>query len=419
MNIFKLRLLILIFLSSAVRGQAQELKSLLYNIEHTTSDTQKTTAYRKVIKYYKKENMDSAVLYAEQYLQIAIAKKDLYGEAQMMEEMGKIDQLQGRMEIAKQRINYALKLYTELDRPRNIAGMYNTLGAMDATVGNSDPAIQYFIKALKIYDSVKVDIEGTMTTNMNLGCLYLQNGDTTLASKYLDKAEEASKKIPVLDATISLYNYIGVLYAVKGNLKKALEYFINDVKISEGPDYVSAHVESLLYLGNFYSDMGDPKNAMEYLNKGLAIATEKKLIESQADILLQIGILNKKTDPALAMKYMKEALAICEGMRSKTLKADIYKEMSATYELQGNYKEALAVTKLQHVIRDSIFKVNKMKELAGLGATYELEKSNNRVKELEYLYKQIAGQRNIIIGVSITVILALITMVVLYFKQET
>ena len=381
-------LLFLLFTFSLPCVHAQDLNSLLYTIHHAKGDTLQILAYKKLVKYYEKDNVDTAVFYAEQGLQTAVSKKDLCGEAQMIELLGKIDQSHGRLEIAKQRTLYALKLYTETGNRKGVAGVNNSLGAIEATLGNSGAAIGYFITALKIYDTLNTDYEGAMLTNMNLGCLYLQNGDTTTAGKYLFKSEEISKKLRVIDATISLYNYIGVMYAIKGNMSKALEYFLNDVKISEQPEFVASHVESMLYLGNFYNDMGDTKNAMEYLNKGLAIAVEKKLAESQADILLQLAVMSKKADPSRAMAYLKEALAICESMSSKTLKSDIYKEMSSVYERQGKYKEALEVTRLQHIIADSIFRVNKIKELASLGATYELEKSNNRIKELEYLSKR-------------------------------
>ena len=411
-------MLLLVTCFSLANLRAQEPQSLISKIAAATSDSQRNAAYIQLINYYKATNIDSAIFYAQQCLNKAVAGKDVLGQAQMMEVLGKIDQGQGRMEIARQRVAYALDLYNEIGDKAGVAGMYNSLGALEATLGNSDAAVRYLIKALTIYDSIKENFEGIMVTNMNLGCVYLQSGDTTAAAKYLFKSEAESKKIPVKDVTISLYNYIGVLYAMEGNLNKALDYFTNDVRISEGPDFVASHVESLLYLSNFYNDLGNVPMAMEYLEKGLAIATEKKLTESRADLLLQLAIMRKKKDPESAMKSLTEALAICENLHSKTLKADIYKEISSVYEQEGKFKEALDATKQQHRISDSLSRINKIKELESLGATYELEKSNNRVKELEVLYAKIAGQRNIIVCISIAIVLALITLAVFYTKTR-
>lgn len=390
---------------------AQNINQLQGDIANAKSDSQRVAAYEKLIHYYKSINIDSAYYYAEQGLQRAITDKNLLGEAHMIEQLGRMDQSQGRVEIAKERIAYALKIYLELNKPNGIAAMNNSIGAIEATLGNNELALSHFLKALKIYDSIKTDLPGSMVTNMNIGCLYLQSGDTTNSAKYLSIAEAISKKTPISDFTISLYNYIGIQYAMKDNQSKALEYFLENVKISDQPQFIASHVESLLYLGNYYNDMGDTKTAMDYLKKGLAIATEQKMSESQADILLQMSILLGKSDAAQAMKYAQEALALSEQLQSKTLKMDIYRQIGAIHEQNGNYKEANVALKMQQAIKDSINKINKIKELSSLGAVYELDKSNLKLA-------QVSKQRNIITVVTVSIVAVLITLVIFYINTR-
>lgn len=384
---------------------------MLQQAHTATSDEQRTAAYNKLVLYYKPFNVDSAYHYAEEGLAAAVARKDIAGEANMEELMSRLDQSQGRIESARRRIAYALNLYTSLNNMVGIASMNNSLGAIDATQGNNEAAMPHFLKALRIYDSLKTDPQGQMVANMNLGCLYLQNGDTTNASRYLNRAEEISKKIPISDFTISLYNYIGVEYAMKGNMGKALEYFKKNVAISDKPEFTPSHVEALLYLGSFYNDQGDVATAMQYLEEGLAIAREKKLKETEADILLQIGNMISAKDPDEGLKYVKQALETSEQMQSKTLKTDIYKEMARIYELKGDYKSANDALRKSAAYKDSVTHVNKIKELAGLGAVYELEKSNIRVEE-------VSRQRNLVIGFSALLAGALAAAVILYLKTR-
>ena len=180
-KILRLCLLLLVTCFSLANLRAQEPQSLISKIAAATSDSQRNAAYIQLINYYKATNIDSAIFYAQQCLNKAVAGKDVLGQAQMMEVLGKIDQGQGRMEIARQRVAYALDLYNEIGDKAGVAGMYNSLGALEATLGNSDAAVRYLIKALTIYDSIKENFEGIMVTNMNLGCVYLQSGDTTAA----------------------------------------------------------------------------------------------------------------------------------------------------------------------------------------------------------------------------------------------
>lgn len=392
-------------------AKAQQLQQLKAAIEQTQPDSQKAAAYNNIIGYYRPLNIDSAYYYAEKGLQAMVAAKYLPGEAKMILQLGKMDQTQGRFELAKQRMTYALKLFTHLNNTPNIAAMKNSLGALAASMGNNDTAAVYLIAALRIYDSIKTDEEGLLIANMNMGCLYLQNGDTANAPKYLNRAEAISRKLPVSDLTISLYNYIGVLYAMKGNMPKAVQYFKENVTISDKPEFMSSHVEALTYLGSFYNDMGDQKTAMDYLKLGLDIAVDKKMNEAQADILLQMATMVSKTDPKAASGYMKDALALSEAMRSKTLQRDIYKAMANLYEENGDYKESITALKKYQLIQDSILKVNSVKELASVGAVYELEKSNIKVEEL-------SRQRNTTITIAIVLIAGLITSLVFYMKTR-
>lgn len=406
-----LRMLLFGLLFITYTAVGQDVNAFRMALKQSQPDSQRTKAYLKLIKYYKTVNIDSAYYYAEKGLQAMVDDKYLLGEAKIIEQLAKMDQSLGRMESAKQRISYGLKLYSGLKNPEGVAAMNNCYGAVEATLGNYETAVPHLLVALRIYDSLKTDLEGTMVTNMNMGCLYLQNGDTINSKKYFATAEAISKKLPVSDLTISLYNYIGIQYAMTGNMPKALEYFKENVKISDKPEFMASHVETLNYLGSFYNDMGDPKTAMECLKQGLAIAVEHKLAEGQADILLQMATMLVKTEPQQAISYTKDALALSENMQSKTLKRDVYKTLSAIYEQTGDYKESVAALKKYQIIEDSISHVNMVKEIASMGAVYELEKSNIRIEE-------ISKQRNIIITISIGLIAALIAAVASYLNTR-
>ena len=201
---------------------AQDAGVLRTNLDKSTTSAQRTEAYLSIIQFYKSGNIDSAYYYAEKGLKVMVADGYIPGEAKMIEQLAKMDQNLGRMEPAKQKLLYGLKLYSELKNAEGIAAMHNSYGAIEATLGNYGPATAHLLIALKIYDSIKTNLDGTMVANMNLGCLYLQNEDTANSKKYFARAEAVSRKLPVSDLTISLYNYIGIQYAMSGNLPKAL-----------------------------------------------------------------------------------------------------------------------------------------------------------------------------------------------------
>jgi signal transduction histidine kinase len=219
--------------------------------------------------------------------------------------------------------------------------------------------------------------------------------------------------MPVVDATISLYNNLGVLYNYKGNTKKALEYFLNDVKISDQPKFLYSHIESLLYLGIYYNDIGDDQNSVLYLKQALALAKEKNLPSDQAEILVELASVTNKKDHSKALAYLTEAREIGEYIHSKLLMVKLYKQMANIYEQQGNYKEALSAMKIEQALDDSITEVNRSREMSSLSATYELKRSNAKIKKLENIYKNnMLRHKMILTGAGIAAVFILVFFII-------
>ncbi len=390
-----------------------ELKSAM---EHATSDSQKITAYNNLVTFYSNTYPDSAEYYGLQAIQFAVDRKYRLGEGLAIEHLGIIDKEQGRVDIAKKRITNALDIFRELHYLKGMAQMTNSLGAVEGSKGNYDVAIKCFIEALKLHDSLS-DNEGLLLTYLNLGSLYMQHDDTANAWKYLSRAEKVSKSMPLTDATISLYNTLGVYAIAKRDSAKGLETFLSDLKLSDKPQFTSSHVECLSYLGQFYLDRGEPAKALEYLREGLRIVTEKNMPEMQSNLLLEIGQILEQSDPVSSMSYLTKAKEICEQMHNRRFLIYVYQEIITLDKQKGEYKEALAAFEEKDRLADSIFSIDKAREIASLSHDYELDQSRARVSELEVVSTRNAWERNITGAIAISIVLLLI--ILLFFFRRS
>ena len=95
-------------------------------------------------------------------------------------------------------------------------------------------------------------------------------------------------------------------------------------------------------------------------------------------------------------------------INQRTIQIEIYDYLGDYYKMTGNYKDAYETLNLQKNIQDSLFNIDKAKEIANLEAEFKLEKSNAKVQELEQLGSKNLLQRNIIIIVAIVLALTLI-----------
>jgi signal transduction histidine kinase len=380
------------------------------------SDTAKANIYRKAIVYYYRRNADSMKFYADQGLDFFRERKSEMGEAMVIAQLAMHDRVEGRMNIALQRFRFALEIYRKENYLPGIADLLGNIGSLEASKGNYDVAAKYITESLKMEEKFNRP-HGVMVGLMNLASIYFQQNDTTKADEYLKQAIVVSKRLPISAQVIELYNLQGVLFAIKGRNDEALACFLHNLEQSGGAAFVGPRVECLSYLGQYYLDNGSPEKAMVCLNDGLKLAAANNLPEMRASILLTLAALVQDKEPDKAIEYLDEGLEIAKEMDDKSYMAMIYNEEAAYYKVQGKYKEALFALEQKQKIRDSIFSINKTIELASISSTYELEKSNLRVQDLEMQNKRNASQRNALLIVAAGVMVLLIVLA-FYFRRS-
>ncbi|WP_161499256.1 tetratricopeptide repeat-containing sensor histidine kinase [Flavipsychrobacter stenotrophus] len=375
----------------------------------------KIAVYKQAIEKAKNTANDSSVYYAEQGLLYSLSNHYIEGQAEMLMALALIDREQGRYEQAKQRALFIIGLYRELHDLRNIALVQNFIGTLEAARKNDLAAIEYYATALELYDTIVTDHAGRMLTYMNLGKLYLQNSDVATAQMYLMGAEDLAKKVPVSDTTIALNNCLAELYLAKNKDEEALKYLQRNIILSDVPELINAHAQSLYSLGVYYNERGDASKAIDCWNRAMSIARRQNLYAMQINILLNAAEIAL---PQYANEYLDEAMGICNKMHNPATRARLFGELAIMYERQGKYMNAVYASKMQTKIIDSIDRINREKEFKENNTTRLLLKSNSRVRQLESLSHRNAVQSTIITIVSIALIIALTTMIVMYSRTK-
>ena len=388
---------------------------LRMKVANATSLSQKLTAYKDIVYAYQAVNEDSAFYYAQQGLEYFTQNKYRAGQAWMLSDLAEIDDDHGREEPAKQRSLYALEIFKDEKNARGIAEVNNDLGGIMGKSGDFESAISYFTVALKNFELCNSPV-GVMRVYSNLGITYERYDDTTKAIFYLKLADSISRRSPLSDAVINLYNDIGAYYADREDTAKALKYFEEGLSKSNKPEYLSAHLSCLINTGMMYCRIGDTKKGVACLEEALSAARSKNLPEEEANILTNLAIALQEKDKGKALLYLKDALGISQKIGNKPLQAEIYEEMVEAYTSQKDYKNAFETREKRQLILDSIISINKTRELAGISAIHDLEKSNLKVRQLETLNDRSLYERNILMTIAVFVIIFLIVLTIFYQK---
>ncbi|GAA4462492.1 hypothetical protein GCM10023093_09200 [Nemorincola caseinilytica] len=386
-----------ILVSVVCYGQVDKL-DFERRLNAAKNDSARAEVYRDALRHYARHNIDSLKYYSDKGIAYFRQRNYRLGEAHIIDQLSIIDQNQGRMDIARQRTQYALSIYRDLNYKPGIATTIGNLGALEAGVGNYENAIKYLIESLKLEETLG-NTDVALTGYMNIATIYMQTGDTANSGKYLKIASDMAGKMPLSDKILGLYNMIGVQYAMTGQNEKAIECFLRNLELSDHPSFITAHVESLTYIGQYYLENGQPDKALSYLKEALAMARKNNIPELAANTLQEMAVIIKENDPATAAGLLNEALAIALQMGNKTFMATVYEHQVDVYKRLGKYKEALEASQMRTQVTDSLFATNKTSEINGLLATYELERSNSKVKDLEVKHMKRTAQRNLYLGI--------------------
>ena len=410
-------LLCMVGVATTVRAQSDNQR-WQNKLGEARSDSAKVDVYGKIFLYYQYLNPDSANYFLEKGLKEFTEKKYLYGIASLTNLMGLEDGIQSRPEMAGRRFAQALELFKKLGDRKGIASVYNGMGIREARTGNSDKAVQYFMIALKEFEALH-DTPGIVST-------YVKLAVTNEQSNNLDKAVEYNNKVLAMiksdSSAIKKYvltlNNIGVVYAKKLDFRKAVTFFNEALAKCNSKEMIGERISSLTNLGIAYSNLDSDEKSIAYFDECLKIINAKDLPEDYLRVMLNRSAVIRKKNPSGGVETLKEAVATAKRIGQKLLLVDIYDDMTDMYVEQKDYKKAYETYREEKRLSDSLFNIEKSKEIANLQSVYELERSNARVSELEALSEKNMQKRDIIIIVATVLAGTLILLLFVYRKSK-
>ena len=398
-----------------------DLPHLLSELKKDQSDSQKVYTYKDLFVYYEYSNPDSAVYYLQDGLKLFTQQNYKPGIAKITSLLAAEDDDQGRTSVAKRRLAEALEIFNELHDTDAIATVDNQLGVIEGKEGNYNAATKFFMEALKGFE-VSKNRRGMGGSYLKLGVVNEKNNNLDKALEYYNKAMELTKNTPSPNM-VFLYNNIAIVYGKKEDYKKALAYLQLALEKATTPEYTGVRILSLLNIGVVYDNLGDDEKALQYFNEAIQITKDKNLPEEHARVIINMAAMISKTDPVKGIANFKEALEITEQLNLRNLRLEVYEDLVHDYKKLEKYKEALDILAQQKALQDSLFDIDKAKEIANLQTGFELDQSNAKVHELQLL-----GQKNLLernknllqrnIIITIAIVLSIVLIVLTFFLRK-
>lgn len=280
--------------------------------------------------------------------------------------------------------------------------------------GNYDKAAKDFYASIRILESLK-DLSKLAYTYNELAKLYRKTKNLDLSMDNYDKALELFTRLKDSAGISMILNESGVVYEYKKDYTKAIERYQASLKICEikkdfiGISYALSFIAGVYTLQKRYDD------AEKLLLQALEI---REGINNTMAILLNLSDLGSNASAAgqfaKAKKYLLKSNEIAHKLHYPELLSTNYNELAAIAQKEGDFKNAFEYFQTATSIKDSIYALEKNKQIEELSTQYNTQKKERQILFLSEEIKR----KNIVLVAGILVILLGVLLGFSYFRRR-
>ncbi|WP_421874192.1 histidine kinase dimerization/phosphoacceptor domain -containing protein [Marinoscillum sp.] len=307
-----------------------------------------------------------------------------------------------------------------------LARAYNGLGNVQRRAGQNQESLDNFLKALNILqdkkDTPSVRFEASIINN--LSGIYFDMGQLDKAREFTERSIARAKELD--DGDQLAYSYVG-LALIADNEGKWEEAILAH---KEAAKYIDEH--HVDYLRGFnklnLAEIYERQNQLQNAEK-----TYKELIvDPTVNIEVNLSALANLSKMQNQAGHTKEAIGLASQLLAEATERkmishirDAHHLLYTAYQIQGDYRRALAAHEDYMVYKDSLVNTEAINALNELEKKYETEKKEREIETLalkneqnELQLEKQASERMLYL-VAIVTLLIVVGLVLWQFSQKS
>ncbi|MGK4567190.1 tetratricopeptide repeat-containing sensor histidine kinase [Flavobacterium sp. 3HN19-14] len=368
--------------ASSCFSQNKTADTLVVVLKAAKNDIDKAKALNDIANCYKTSDPELVLEYGQKALQLSqkIGYKLAAGNAFL--NLGNGNIIFGNYAVALQHFYNAQLIFEKLsgntsadtaEIQNGLARAYGSIGIVFSEQSNYSKALQYDLKAVKIYEATG-QLDKSARLYNNIGIVYKSLGQDFRALEYFVKCQKIQEKTG--DATIGVITTnIGNIYLNQKNYPKAFENYSKAQKLFE--KYPDARGEGELYnnFGLYYKNTGKLSQALEQYSKAVGSFASIDDKFGVADTYYFIGeIYLEQRNYAAALDNTNKSLALAKAIGVMEQIRNAEKNLSVIYEKMNNPQLSLLHYKLYNIAKDSINNSENMRNGIRAEMNFEFEK---------------------------------------------
>lgn len=289
---------------------------------------------------------------------------------------------QGKLKDAERNFQQALDLGLEKKRSGKTAEVYSNMASVYLASGEKEKAIDWFFKALRLYEEVD-NAAGLGETYSNISSVYYLMGrvpDAIVYQKtgigYRERGNDWSG-LAIANLNISqLYILRDSFPLAYQHLKRAVQYAdqINNPRI-QGSAYSG--------MAAYYTRTKDFPTALQWQAKAIRLLEETDSKPLLSRLYAAAGNLaNIMKDSVTALGYYNKALNLAIDLNNKENIGNAYQMLSNFYIGHNDFEKGYRFYNKYITYRDSIAATSTLARIEEVRTKYETEKKDNEIARL-------------------------------------
>ncbi|HMG94220.1 MAG TPA: tetratricopeptide repeat protein [Chryseolinea sp.] len=319
----------------------------------------------------------------------------------------------------KEHAEEALRISKKINFVRGIGNANRYIANYYHVVGEYPLAIKHTYDMLRAFERIPYAI-GLSQAYQLLGILYDDAGDLEKAKDCYSNAIELCKKADLKKELGYCYNNLAALHFGASEFVKAHEFFLKSIEIRREIKDERGLSTSYGNLASVYVKQERYNDALVYFEKALPLAKKMDYLERIANIYEGMGEMYTLTgEYEKAESYLLNAISLERKLNNKKQLQTTHNYLASLETKRRRFEKALQYVESANQYKDSIYTEDKAKQIADIGARYEVEKKDQAIQLLERDRRiQLIWTNILIVVLALLVILSVVTYRLMLYRER-
>jgi tetratricopeptide (TPR) repeat protein len=358
--------------------------------------------------YYLESGMDSAKKYIRKAQTLVRYFDNEKKKVRIIHALGIINYKTGELDSALFYYQKEFELEKEMGHEERQASALGNIGMVYYRQSKYQQAVDIYFQCLGIFREIGDDHKVMLTFN-NIGNVYRYWEDYPKALSFYRKAMDMMDSVSNKRFVGFMNNNLAIIYRKQLKFDSAIIYYKRAKDIYEEINYQKGIASAFTGLAITY-------NKLEKLDK--SYTTYLQAIEIQKKVNDRIGLASNygnlgillldEEKPHEALKYLKKSDSLAKAIGYRELQKNNYEAFMDAHRMMGDFEKALDYELKFVALKDSIYNIEKLKEIENIQEKYQAEQKQHSIDVLneQARVKDVKlSRKNIFIGALVVIVL--------------